>query len=80
MQPLAAYRSPLSADWKPGTDAESRLKWHCAGSPKNHQIFCKHCVALALASLSVGVILSCPLALCGYRRRSHGRAAGYGFA
>ncbi len=25
------------------------LEWHCAGNPKNHQIFCKHCVALALA-------------------------------
>jgi uncharacterized Zn finger protein len=25
------------------------LGWHCAGNPKNHQIFCKHCVALALA-------------------------------
>jgi len=25
------------------------LSWHCAGNPKNHQIFCKHCVALALA-------------------------------
>ncbi len=25
------------------------LRWHCAGNPKNHQIFCKHCVALALA-------------------------------
>jgi uncharacterized Zn finger protein len=25
------------------------LKWHCTGNPKNHQIFCKHCVALALA-------------------------------
>ena len=25
------------------------LTWHCAGNPKNHQIFCKHCVALALA-------------------------------
>jgi hypothetical protein len=25
------------------------LIWHCAGNPKNHQIFCKHCVALALA-------------------------------
>jgi uncharacterized Zn finger protein len=24
------------------------LTWHCAGNPKNHQIFCKHCVALAL--------------------------------
>jgi uncharacterized Zn finger protein len=28
-----------------------RLKWHCAGNPKSHQIFCKHCVALALAVL-----------------------------
>ena len=27
------------------------LAWHCAGNPKNHQIFCKHCVALALALL-----------------------------
>ena len=25
------------------------LEWQCAGNPKNHQIFCKHCVALALA-------------------------------
>ena len=25
------------------------LAWHCTGNPKNHQIFCKHCVALALA-------------------------------
>ena len=28
------------------------LTWHCAGNPKNHQIFCKHCVALALAILA----------------------------
>lgn len=27
------------------------LAWHCAGNPKNHDIFCKHCVALALALL-----------------------------
>ena len=27
------------------------LMWHCTGNPKNHQIFCKHCVALALAVL-----------------------------
>jgi uncharacterized Zn finger protein len=27
------------------------LAWHCAGNPKNHQIFCKHCVALALKAL-----------------------------
>jgi hypothetical protein len=25
------------------------VRWKCAGNPKNHQIFCKHCVALALA-------------------------------
>lgn len=27
------------------------LAWHCSGNPKNHDIFCKHCVALALALL-----------------------------
>lgn len=26
-----------------------KLAWRCAGNPKDHQIFCKHCVALALA-------------------------------
>lgn len=25
------------------------LSWHCAGNPKHHDIFCKHCVALALS-------------------------------
>ena len=25
------------------------LKWNCTGNPKKHQIFCKHCVALAMA-------------------------------
>lgn len=25
------------------------LAWHCAGNPKDRDIFCKHCVALALA-------------------------------
>ena len=29
--------------------ATDGVEWHCAGNPKNHQIFCKHCVALALA-------------------------------
>lgn len=28
------------------------LGWHCSGNPKKHQIFCKHCVALALAILA----------------------------
>jgi uncharacterized Zn finger protein len=27
------------------------LGWRCTGNPKNHQVFCKHCVALALATL-----------------------------
>jgi uncharacterized Zn finger protein len=27
------------------------LAWHCTGNPKHHQIFCKHCVAVALAFL-----------------------------
>ena len=26
------------------------LKWHCSGNPADHQVFCKHCVALALAT------------------------------
>ncbi|HSX00853.1 MAG TPA: hypothetical protein VLF67_01310 [Candidatus Saccharimonas sp.] len=28
--------------------ADGQLQWHCTGNPKTHQIFCKHCVALAL--------------------------------
>jgi uncharacterized Zn finger protein len=28
---------------------QGELRWNCTGNPKNHQIFCKHCVALALA-------------------------------
>jgi uncharacterized Zn finger protein len=24
------------------------LHWHCTGNPKDHDIFCKHCVAVAL--------------------------------
>ena len=31
------------------TSTSDGLEWHCAGNPKRHQIFCKHCVALALA-------------------------------
>ena len=27
------------------------LGWHCTGNPKTHDVFCKHCVALALAIL-----------------------------
>lgn len=29
-------------------ESEAGLKWNCTGNPKDHQIFCKHCVALAL--------------------------------
>lgn len=32
--------------------APDGLGWHCSGNPKKHQIFCKHCVALALAILA----------------------------
>jgi len=28
------------------------LGWHCAGNPKNHQVFCKHCFALALVIIA----------------------------
>jgi hypothetical protein len=28
--------------------SDTGLIWNCTGNPKNHQIFCKHCVALAL--------------------------------
>ncbi len=31
------------------TIQEGALHWNCTGNPKSHQIFCKHCVAVALA-------------------------------
>ena len=31
---------------------DEELQWHCAGNPKNHQVFCKHCVALALTIIA----------------------------
>lgn len=37
--------------WRPRLFAtDEGLDRHCAGTPKNHQNFCKHCVALALAA------------------------------
>jgi len=33
------------------TSTPEGLSWKCTGNPKNHQIFCKHCVAVALAIL-----------------------------
>lgn len=32
---------------------DNQLRWHCAGNPKNHDIFCKHCVAVALYLKSI---------------------------
>lgn len=34
------------------TASKAGLRWHCTGNPKDHQVFCKHCVALALALLA----------------------------
>ncbi len=31
------------------TIQDDEMHWICTGNPKNRQIFCKHCVALALA-------------------------------
>lgn len=31
------------------TIENNALHYSCTGNPKNHQIFCKHCVAVALA-------------------------------
>ena len=30
---------------------DGKLAWDCTGNPKNHQVFCKHCVALSLKLL-----------------------------
>jgi uncharacterized Zn finger protein len=30
---------------------DGELAWDCKGNPKNHQVFCKHCVALSLKML-----------------------------
>ena len=30
---------------------DGELAWDCKGNPKNHQAFCKHCVALSLKLL-----------------------------
>lgn len=31
------------------TLVDGKLHWNCTGNPKHDQIFCKHCVALAMA-------------------------------
>ncbi len=33
------------------TASDGELQWRCTGNPKDHQIFCKHCVALTLTLL-----------------------------
>ena len=32
--------------------SDGELHWHCTGNPKDHDIFCKHCVAVALFARS----------------------------
>lgn len=32
------------------------LRWNCTGNPRNRQIFCKHCVAVALATTGSGPV------------------------
>jgi uncharacterized Zn finger protein len=27
---------------------DKKLHWHCTGNPKDHDIFCKHCIAVVL--------------------------------
>lgn len=27
---------------------DKKLHWHCTGNPKDHDIFCKHCIAVTL--------------------------------
>lgn len=57
---VEAWVGGLSGDSKSGGGARrhvwfyskhSQLSWHCSGNPKDHDIFCKHCVALAYSLL-----------------------------
>jgi hypothetical protein len=57
---VEAWVGGLSGDSKSGGGARrhvwfytqnARFSWHCSGNPKDHDIFCKHCVALALTFL-----------------------------
>jgi len=54
---VEAWVGGLSGDSKSGGGTrrhvwfyskQSQFSWHCSGNPKDHDIFCKHCVALAL--------------------------------
>ena len=53
---VEAWVGGLSGDSKSGGGTrrhvwfyakQSQFSWHCSGNPKDHDIFCKHCVALA---------------------------------
>lgn len=54
---VEAWSGGLDGSLKQGAGSRRRvqlwldgdgLHWHCTGNPKNHDIFCKHCVAVAL--------------------------------
>ena len=54
---IEAWSGGLDGTLKQGAGSKRRvqlwldgdeLRWHCAGNPKSHDIFCKHCVAVAL--------------------------------
>ncbi|HSW80032.1 MAG TPA: hypothetical protein VLG47_04620 [Candidatus Saccharimonadales bacterium] len=54
---IEAWSGGLDGTLKQGAGSKRRVKlwlengklcWHCTGNPKNHDIFCKHCVAVAL--------------------------------
>ena len=56
-QEIEAWAGGLSGEVKSGGGTRrhvwfwvkgEKLTWHCSGNPKNHDIFCKHCVAIAL--------------------------------
>jgi hypothetical protein len=53
---VEAWVGGLSGDSKSGGGTrrhvwfyskKSTFSWHCSGNPKDHDIFCKHCIALA---------------------------------
>jgi len=57
---VEAWVGGLSGDSKSGGGTrrhvwfyskKSQFSWHCSGNPKDNDIFCKHCVALAYSLL-----------------------------
>lgn len=60
---VEAWAGGLDGTLKQGAGSRRRVKlwldrgelrWHCTGNPKNHDIFCKHCVAVALFLIHKG--------------------------